>query len=408
MPVQPERFVYLDFAASAPVREESRAIAARVEAEPWAQANPNSLHTLGREASLALEGARRDLASALGGGFRPSEVVFTSGGTESNNLCVPGIAEGVRAKDAWRSRVVISAIEHDSVLGLAGPLRERGFEVTVVPPTRDGAISPDALAGVLDDTVALVSVMAANNETGRVNPIGELARAAHAAGARFHTDAVQAFTKVPLELADADAVTVTGHKFGAPVGIGAFAIRGRCPYRVQSFGGGQESGRRSGTQDVEGAMQLAGVAKSLMPSLAQTREAVAARTRAVYGRLCAPGTGIVPTSGEAGAQVGEGFLPGTVSVMVPGVDSETMILRLDALGFEVSAGSACSSRSLDPSHVLTAMGIPRDEAFGSLRISFDERVGEDDLMAFADALVGIVAELTGGTGARARRRTARG
>jgi cysteine desulfurase len=383
----PERYVYLDYAASAPIRPESFEAAARLREQPWADANPNSLHTLGRKAAQALESARHDLASALGGGFRPSEVVFTSGGTESDNLAVLGIAEGVRAKDRRRTKVVISAIEHHAVLNLAAPLRERGFEVVVVPPERSGIVSPEALEEAVDETCALVSIMAANNETGKVQPIAQFARIAHAAGARFHTDAVQAFAKVPLDLSDVDAVTVTGHKIGTPVGIGAMAIRARCPYRVQSFGGGQEFGRRSGTQDIEGALQLATVATALMGSLEQTRETVAARSRALYRRICAPGTGIVPTTD---GEVGDDSLPGTVSVLVDGADSETLILQLDAAGFEVSAASACSSGSLDPSHVLTAMGIPRDQAFGSLRVSFDERVPEADLSAFADALLEIV------------------
>lgn len=383
-------YTYLDYAASAPLRAEARAATDAYDAQPWAGANPNSLHTPGRRAARALDGARRELAAAAGGGFRPSEVVLTSGGTESNNLAVIGLAEGARARASRRRRVVLSAIEHDSVLDLAGPLRTRGFEVELVRPGRDGVVSSDALEGLVGDDCALVSVMAANNETGVLQPTGALARAAHARGALFHTDAVQALGHVPLDVAEADAVSVAAHKLGGPVGVGALLVRGRAPLRPQSFGGGQEGGRRAGTQDVRGALAFAAVATSLAGSLESTRELVAGRARALVDRLCAPGTGIEPT---VSAEVPR--LPGIVSVMVPGLDSETLILALDQEGFEVSAASACSSGSLDASHVLLAMGVPRDEALGSLRISFDERVGEDDLARFADTLIRIVAERSG-------------
>lgn len=383
---------YLDYAASAPMRPEALAAERAYEGAPYAGANPNSLHTMGRAAARALDGARRDVARALGGGFRPADVTFTSGGTESNNLAILGLAEGVRARSARRRRVLLSAIEHDSVLDLAGPLRSRGFEVELVGVGRDGAVDPDALDALLDDTCALVSVMAANNETGVIQPVAELARRAHAHGALFHTDAVQGFCRVPLELAEVDAVSVAAHKIGGPVGVGALAVRGRAPLRPQVFGGGQEQGRRAGTQDVRGALAFAAAARACEATLADSRALVARRASALYERLCAEGTGILPTTS---ALVDDRRLPGIVSVMAPAVDSETLILALDQEGFEVSAASACSSGSLDASHVLLAMGIPRDQALGSLRVSFDERVGEDVLGRFADTLLRIVAERSG-------------
>ena len=383
---------YLDYAASAPMRPEALAAERAYEEAPYAGANPNSLHTMGRAAARALDGARRDVARALGGGFRPADVTFTSGGTESNNLAILGLAEGVRARSARRRRVLLSAIEHDSVLDLASPLRSRGFEVEPVGVGRDGAVDPDALDALLDDTCALVSVMAANNETGVIQPVAELARRAHAHGALFHTDAVQGFCRVPLELAEVDAASVAAHKIGGPVGVGALAVRGRAPLRPQVFGGGQEQGRRAGTQDVRGALAFAAAARACEATLADSRALVARRASTLYERLCAEGTGILPTTS---ALVDERRLPGIVSVMAPAVDSETLILALDQEGFEVSAASACSSGSLDASHVLLAMGIPRDQALGSLRVSFDERVGEDVLGRFADTLLRIVAERSG-------------
>lgn len=380
------RTVYLDHAASSPLRPEALEAERAYDASEIAGANPNSLHSLGRAAARALDGARRDLVGCLDGRFRPADVTFTSGGTESNNLAVLGLAEGARGRDSRRRRVVLSAIEHDSVLDLVGPLHDRGFEVDLVRPDRSGAVAPDALGALLDETCALVSVMYANNETGVIQPVPELARAAHARGALFHTDAVQALGHVPLDLAEVDAVSVAAHKLGGPVGVGALACRGRVPLRPLSFGGGQEQGRRAGTQDVRGALAFAAAARACGARLDETRALVAGRAERLVGRLCAPGTGIVPTT-DAGER-----LPGIVSVMAPGLDSETMILALDQAGFEVSAGSACSSGSLDASHVLLAMGIPREEALGSLRISFDERVDEGDLERFSDTLVTIVAE----------------
>ena len=387
-----QRYEYLDYAASAPVRPEAIAAERAYEESSYAGANPNSLHTLGRQAARALDGARRDIARALGGGFRPSDVTFTSGGTESNNLAVMGMAEGARARSSRRNRVVLSAIEHDSVLDLVGPLRSHGFEVELVGVGRDGMVEPCALECLLDDTCALVSVMAANNETGVIQPIAELARRAHAHGALFPTDAVQGFCRVRFDLSEADAVSVAAHKIGGPVGIGALAVRGRAPLRPQLFGGGQEQGRRAGTQNVRGALAFAAAVRACEGTLDESRRVVSARAGSLYERLCAPGTGILPTTTTV---VDGGRLPGIVSIMVPSVDSETLILALDQAGFEVSAASACSSGSLDASHVLLAMGIPRDQALGSLRVSFDERVPADVLDLFADTLMRIVAERAG-------------
>lgn len=386
--MQTGKTVYLDHAASSPLRPQAAEAMSAYEESPYAGANPNSLHTMGRLAARALDGARADLARCLGGRLRPADVTFTSGGTESNNLAVIGLAEGARSRDRRRMAVVLSAIEHDSILDLVPMLHDRGFEVRLATANREGKVTAQALSEVLDQTCALVSVMSANNETGVVQPVGELARAAHASGAVFHTDAVQAFGRIPLDLADADAVSIAAHKIGGPVGIGALAVRGRVALRPLMLGGGQELGRRPGTQDVRAALAFAAAAKWCCANLEANRKATAEHARALYARLCTAGTGIVPT---AGTEVGLDRLPGIASVLVPSMDSETLILTLDQQGFEVSAGSACSSGSLDPSHVLSAMGIPRNEALGSLRISFDERCPMEDLDAFAEALFAIVA-----------------
>lgn len=383
-----DSYVYLDYAASAPMVPEAKAAEAAYAEAPYAGTNPNSLHTLGREAAMALEGARREIAKALGGGFRPGEIVFTSGGTESNNLALYGIAEGARARDRKRTRVVVSAIEHDSELDVVPALKDRGFAVTLVRPGRDGRIAPEELERAVGPDCALVSVMSANNETGVIQPVADLAKIAHKAGALMHTDAVQAFGRIPLAIDTCDAVSIAAHKIGGPVGIGALALRMRCPFRPQNFGGGQEAGKRPGTQDVRGALAFAAAAKAQTDHLAERRSACAAKANRLFQKICAPKTGIQPTTT---AQIDDTRLPGMVSIYVPGFDSETLILKLDQKGFEVSAGSACSSGSLDPSHVLSAMGIARNDALGALRISFDERISDEDLDRFADALIGIVA-----------------
>ena len=378
-----KKFVYLDYAASAPMSAAALAAEACYEHSDIAGVNPNSLHTLGRRASSALEGARRDIAACLDGNFRPSDVSFTSGGTESNNLALFGLSEGMRAKNRQRKTIIISAIEHDSELDVTGALRDRGFEVKLVYPTREGIISSEAVSACLDESVALVSVMSANNETGVVQPIDEIAQVTHAAGALMHTDAIQAFGRIPLTLREVDAVSIAAHKIGGPVGIGVLALRSRIPFRPQMFGGGQEQGRRPGTQGVRDALAFAAAARECTDHLDERRLLVSTRAQRLYDGLCVPGSHIVPTTD---ATMGSQRLPGMVSVMVDGVDSETLILDLDQAGFEVSAGSACSSGSLDASHVLLAMGISRDLALGSLRISFDERIDPDDLDRFATVL----------------------
>ncbi len=384
------RLIYLDYAASAPMRDEAVKAQLEYDHAPYAGANPNSLHTAGRSAARALDGARRDIARLLGGGFRASDVAFTSGGTENNNLALLGLAEGARTKDRSRNRVIVSAIEHDSLIEPMSLVRERGFEVEKVGPTREGVISPDALEAMLAPDVALVTVMAANNEVGTLQPIRELGALSHICGATFYVDAAQGFGKVRLDASTCDAVGIVGHKIGAPVGTGALVIRGRVPFRPQALGGGQERGVRPGTQDVRGAVAFSAAARTCTANMDESARVVARRADLLVRQVCTPESGIHPT---VDIPMGEGRLPGLVSLLVDGADSESLVLKLDALGFEVSAASACASGSLDASHVLTAMGIPRDRALGSLRISFDERVSEQDLVLFGDALLDVAQQI---------------
>ena len=376
--------VNLDYAASTPLRKEALEALRAYDAAPYAGANPNSLHSLGRQAACRLEEARRSVARSLGARVRPNEIIFTGGGTEANLLALAGISEGVRSRDGKRNRVVLSAIEHDSVLDNATVLKRMGFSVSCVAPQHNGAISPDALANVLDEHVALVSCQIANNETGVVQPVKELAALAHGCGAKFHSDAIQGYLHIPFDVGDlgVDALSVAGHKVGAPVSVGALYLASRTSLTPQVYGGGQEAGRRAGTQDVRSAMALAAVADALHPNVADERARVQALSDELYRDLLA--------CPRIHATMGDPFsverLPGIVSVYVEGAESEDLILKLDAAGFAVSAGSACSSASLDPSHVLGAMGLPRAKALGALRISFDDRVDERDLDKFADVL----------------------
>lgn len=379
-------YVYLDYAASAPLRPCAWQALADYRQKDYSHANPNSLHSQGREVAKVMEQSRKALAQAMGNGFRPQEVIFTSGGTESNNLAVFGLAEGKRQRHPNRSRVLISAIEHDSVLDLVGPLKDRGFQVELLRPDKDGTISCYTLEQALGDDVALVSIMYANNETGAINPIAELSQLAKAAGAQMHTDAIQAFGHVPVAVGVCDAVSVASHKIGGPVGVGALFLRRGALYRNQVFGGGQELGRRPGTQDVAGIVGFVAAAKEVMGELPQTRSQVEARATHVYQRLTSQSSHIIPTT----TATASGKLPGVVSIMCDNLDSQTLLLKLDEAGFAVSIGSACASSSLAPSHVLSAMGIPSKLSYGALRISFDERVSLEDLDRFCDALLNIV------------------
>lgn len=384
----PQRPVNLDYAASTPLRSEARAAMDAYDRSAYAGANPNSLHSIGRQAAMRLEEARRDIARSLGERVRPHEVVFTGGGTESNHLALFGIADGVRARHPERTRVIVSAVEHDSVLDDAQALRAHGFTVDIVGVDRRGLIEPDALAALLGPDVALVSIMLANNETGVVQPIDQLAAATHESGALFHTDAVQGWLHIPfdVERLGVDALSLAGHKVGGPVGIGALYLRARTPFKPQIVGGGQERGRRPGTQDLRQIVALAAVSNALAPRIDGERHRVQALADGLYSALSSSPR-IHPTMGDPGAVK---RLPGIVSIYVDGFDSEELIIKLDAAGFEVSAASACSSGSLDASHVLLAMGVPRSSALGSLRISFDDRASEADLTAFSRTLLHLV------------------
>ena len=385
--------VYLDYAATAPLCEE----AARAM-EPFqvpgpenlaVNANANGLYGLGRAAFDLLEDARRRVARALGA-RRPDEIVFTSGATEADDAAIAGLVAAARDQRRLAGRgnrpvhVITSAIEHDAVLAPCRRLEAAGVRVTYLRPNRQGFIEARVLEEALTPDTVLVSVQAANSEVGSIQPIAELAALAHNAGALFHTDAVQALGKMPLNLEAlaVDAASFSAHKIGGPKGVGALYLMARTPFAPFLLGGGQEGGRRSGTQNVAGIVGFAAACEAAVAG----EEDESARLRALrdrlYGTLGALGGFQATVEVDPGSR---DFLPNIVHVLADEWESETMVLRFDQLGFCVAGGSACSSHSLEPSHVLKAMGIGGDEVYNALRVSLGRYTTEADIDAFAQA-----------------------
>lgn len=374
--------IYLDYAATTPVDE--RVVEAM--APFWSDrfGNPNSLYTRGRDAFSALEEARAQLASCLGA-QEPREIVFTGGGTEADNAAVLGIAGASKRG----KHVVVSAFEHHAVLEPAEQLARTGWEVSQVRPREDGVVHPEDLERFVREDTALVSIMAANNELGTVQPLRELVAVTHDAGAVFHTDGVQAVGKIPFDVLEigVDAVSISAHKIYGPKGVGALYLRSGTPFQPLLRGGGQESKRRSGTQNVGGA---AGLAKALSLMLDE-QDAEADRLSGLLRRLETGVFDTVPNVELNGAQAKR--LPNIANFIVKGAEGESMLLQLDAAGFEVATGSACSSASLEPSHVLVAIGCPPELAHGSLRVSLGRFTTEEQVDAFLEVLPPVVERL---------------
>lgn len=393
-----EKPVYLDWAATAPLCEDAAAammpfLQAETAGLVAGNGNANSLYEVGRTAFRALEQAREDIARAIKA--RPDEVTFTSGATEADNAALFGIVDAamVRAEQEGDHecvpQIVVSSIEHDAVLKAAETLGHWGAQVTYVEPDATGHITPQALAEALNERALLVSVMAVNNEVGSVMDIAALAEVAHSAGALFHVDATQAFGKIPVSVKEwgVDALSISSHKIGGPKGMGALYVKARTPFTAQIMGGGQESGRRSGTQNVMGAVGFAAAARAALGNLDADAQRLRGLRDRCYERLLdnpkvKPAVKVEPGSTE--------FAPHVVNVLVHGIESETLILQLDRRGFCVSGGSACSSHSLDPSHVLKAIGISRDDALGSLRVSLGNATTAEEIDAFVEAFNEVV------------------
>lgn len=346
--------------------------------------NPSALYSLGQRARAALERAREDLAAVIGAA--PSELTFTSGGSEADNQALRSAA--ALGRKAGKNRIVSSAIEHHAVLRTLRALEREGFSVTLLPVHADGVVRVDELSAALREDVCLVSIMYANNEIGAVQPIREIGAVCREKGVLFHTDAVQAVghLRVDVEADHIDLLSASGHKFHGPKGIGfLYARRG---LRLQSLieGGAQERGRRAGTENVAAAV---GMAAALRESAARMDES-AARLRPLRDRLIA-GLSEIPHAALNGDPLRR--LPGNVSFCFDGIEGENLLLLLDKKGVCASSGSACASGSLDPSHVLLAIGRRHDAARGSLRLSLGEETTGADVEYLIEAVRESVARL---------------
>ncbi|MET1051722.1 MAG: cysteine desulfurase family protein [Mycetocola sp.] len=375
--------LYLDHAATTPVRRE-------VLEAMWPYltgefGNPSSAHTVGERAASALADARARSAAVLG--VRASDLVFTSGGTEADNLAVKGIALGSR-----RGRhVVTAATEHEAVLESVDYLRRlHGFEVTYVEPASDGIIDPVILDAAVRADTALVTLMYANNEIGTVQDLAALGAVTSAHGIPFHTDAVQAAGWLDLRVQDVgvDALSIAGHKIGAPKGIGLAWIRGRLPVEPLVHGGGQERGRRSGTENVAFAVGLATALEHAEAERADAATRVSALRDAFIARVLRE----VPASILTGSPTSR--LPNSASFCFPGTSGEAILLELERRGVVSSSGSACAAGSDEPSHVLTALGYPADLARTAVRLTFAADLTSEQADAAATAVAASVAAVS--------------
>ena len=375
--------VYLDHAATTPVDPEVAEAMTRVLTET--HGNPSSVYAEGRAARALVDRARDEVAAALGADA--SEIVFTSGGTEADNLALRGT---FLARKADGDGIVTTAIEHHAVLDTAHELAERHrARLTVLPVDRHGRVSAQDVEAALDARTVLVSVMHGNNEIGTLQPIAEIGRVCAARGVTFHTDAVQTVGALPFDVGaiPVDLVSVNAHKFYGPKGVGALYIRKGTRIATVQTGGGQERGRRTGTENVAGIVGL-GVAMRLAQA---HREAESARQARLRDRLIEGVRARVPDAILTGHPTER--LPNNASFCFPGTQGEALVVSLDLAGFAVSSGSACTSGSTEPSHVITALGLDRATAQGSLRLTVGRGTTEADVDALLAALPPIVARL---------------
>lgn len=384
---------YLDHAATTPLREEVLEAMLPYLREEFG--NPSSLHGPGRRARVAVEQARDRVATVLG--VEPGEIVFTSGGTEADNLALRGVLTGAALRETGRPGLVTSAVEHEAVLQTAHALEAEGHPVAVLAPDADGRLGAEAVGAALTDETGLVSAMYVNNEIGTVNPVAAIAEAAHARGARVHTDAVQATGLLPLDVGrlGVDLLSLSGHKVGGPKGAGALFVRAGTPFGAVQTGGAQERRRRGGTENVAAIVGF-GAAVALAES---EREAHAARLRALCDGLRARveasfGDRVrvnTPASGAAPHVLNLSFRPGARGP----VDGEMLLVGLDLEGVHVSSGSACTSGALEPSHVLLALGVERETAGATVRVSLGRATTEADVDAALAALQRVVGRMAG-------------
>ena len=376
--------VYLDHAATTPVRPEVLDAMLPFLRESWG--NPSSPHRLGRAARAGLDQARREVAEAVGA--EPNQIVFTSGGTEADNLAIIGASLAARDR-GLPMRAVVTAIEHKAILAAAHEVVHLGGTEEVLPVGRDGRLALETLEGALSRNPSVVSVMWVNNEVGVVQPVEEIAARCRDAGVSFHTDAVQAFGKFPIALQSLplSLLTLSGHKIGAPKGIGALVVRSRGIVDAIIHGGGQQYGIRPGTENVAGAVALGRAALLVAREVTAESERLAALRDQLATRIRESVSDVVVHG--AGAP----RAPHVLSISIPGTDSEAMLMHLDLAGICASGGSACSTGAVEPSHVLTAMGVPRELALGTIRFSMGHETTADDVERVAAAFPAIVVKV---------------
>ncbi len=342
--------------------------------------NANSIHSTGLDARKALNAARKKVAAALN--CNPEEVYFTSGGSESDNWALKGVAFANRKKG---NHIITSAIEHHAILHTCEWLEKQGFEITYVPVDADGLVNPADVEAAITDKTILISIMAANNEIGTIEPIEEIAKIAHAHHVLFHTDAVQAIGAISVDVRaiGCDLLSLSGHKFHGPKGVGALYIKQGTRIDNLIHGGAQERGRRASTENVAG---IVGMAEAIELATANIPEK-AARISALRDQLI-DGLTALPYVRLNGHRTKR--LPGNVNVSVRFIEGESLLLRLDLAGVAASSGSACTSGSLDPSHVLLAIGLPHEIAHGSLRLSLSDTTTQEEVDYVLSVLPGII------------------
>lgn len=374
------RQVYADNAATTKVSQEVIDAMLPIFTEHWG--NPSSLHYKGEDAKAILDKARADVAAELG--CNANEIYFTSCGSESDNWAIKGAAHSAKG----RKQIITTKIEHHAVLNTCEALEKEGYEIVYLGVDEDGIVNIDELKSVIGDNTALVAVMYANNEIGTIQPIKEIAQIAKAHGALMFTDAVQAVGSIRVNVAElgVDMLSLSGHKLGAPKGIGALYIRNGA--RVGNFldGGGQERGRRGGTENLPYIVGLATALKAANANLADMERVQALRDKLIDGILTT-----IPYSRLNGSR--EHRLPGNVNVGFEFIEGESMLLLLNMNGICASTGSACSSKSLEPSHVLLAIGLPHEKAHGSLRLSLSHGNTEEDVDYILEVLPRVVDRL---------------
>lgn len=376
-----KRRVYFDHNATTPIAPE---VWPAMEEAVSNFGNPSSIHTFGREAKVTLESAREKVANFIGA--RPSEIIFTSGGTEADNLALFGIASAL----AHRGRhVIISQIEHHAVLESAHHLVKQGFEVTYLAPTKEGMVLPQELVKAIRTDTILVSIMAANNETGTIQPVAELAKIAREKGILFHTDAVQMAGKCPINTAElgVDLLSISAHKLYGPKGVGALWLRRGVKINPVSIGGGHEQNRRAGTENFVSILGFARACELAAERMETDERKFAALSEKLY-------TGLKEKVDDFRINGSlEKRLPNTLNISFPGLDGEAVIVGLDMEGVAIASGSACTSGATEPSHVLMALGLSKREALGSIRVSFGRDNTMEDVDYFLSVLPPIIERL---------------